>query len=254
VRVELPAGGRRPGSPPLKPWLAGRHPVLQGASLGLGRPYESPAPRPGPQGPVRPRGARCRPSRDAATAFIPGRRPWAAAERAVSPQAKVALRPAGIEPLGGALPASDPAGAPVDRAGSLDHAHALEQVPSLDPRGTEGGLFSVERWPLRIGPAGEPPGTAPGRGGGTWRLPVMRSVRRTASILRTQLPASVAFGSVLPTHGPCGEPLHGEPLHGNRRVASSETHRKSSADVRHRRSARRTYRIGPTLQNRPDHL
>ena len=45
--------------------------------------------------------------------------------------------------------------------------------------------------PDRTGP-GEPPGMAPGRGGGTWRLPVMACVRTTASTLRTQLPASVA--------------------------------------------------------------
>jgi hypothetical protein len=37
--------------------------------------------------------------------------------------------PAEIEPTGGALPVSHHAGAPVDRAASLDHAHALEQVP-----------------------------------------------------------------------------------------------------------------------------
>jgi hypothetical protein len=40
----------------------------------------------------------------------------------------------------------------------------------------------------------------------------------------------------------------------NRRVASSETHRKSSADVRRPRSAPRTYRIGLALQNRPHNV
>jgi hypothetical protein len=63
----------------------------------------------------------------------------------------------------------------------------------LRPEGrSAGGPSSVGRRPPRIGPAGEPPGTAAGRGGGTWSLPVMACVRTTASILRTQLPASVA--------------------------------------------------------------
>jgi hypothetical protein len=133
VQIALLARTR---SPLRKPWLAGRHPVPQRVSPGPGSLYAGSHVPASPRGPVRPRGARCRPSRDAATAFIPGRRPWAAAERAVSPQAKVALRPAGIEPLGGALPASDPAGAPVDRAGGTDHADALRRV-SLSVRREE---------------------------------------------------------------------------------------------------------------------
>jgi hypothetical protein len=100
--------------------------------------------------------------------------------------------PAEIEPPGGALLVSDRAGAPVDRAGSLDHAHALERVPPWTRGETEGGSFLVGRRPPWIGPAGKPPGTAPGRGGGTWRLPAMAIVYTTGSILRTQLPASVA--------------------------------------------------------------
>jgi hypothetical protein len=77
--------GLRPGN--------SRRPVGTRSRRGLPRAWaastQAPTPRPGPQGPVRPRGARCRPSRDAATAFIPERRPrrpWAAADRAISPR------------------------------------------------------------------------------------------------------------------------------------------------------------------------
>jgi hypothetical protein len=90
----------------------------------------------------------------------------------------------------------------------------------LRPEGrSAGGPSSIGRRPPRIGPAGEPPGTAPGRGGGPgpcqqWQLYIQPAAFCQRSFLRTQPPASVAFGSVLPTHGPCSEPLHGEPLHG----------------------------------------
>jgi hypothetical protein len=79
----------------------------------------------------------------------------------------------------------------------LRRRHRPRRCPTtgvpLRPEGrSAGGPFPVGRRPPRIGPAGEPPETAPGRGGGTWRLPVMAFVRTTASILRTQPPASVA--------------------------------------------------------------
>jgi hypothetical protein len=59
--------GLRPGN--------SRRPVGTRSRRGLPRAWaastQAPTPRPGPQGPVRPRGARCRPSRDAATTFTP---------------------------------------------------------------------------------------------------------------------------------------------------------------------------------------
>jgi hypothetical protein len=174
---------------------------------------------------VRPCGARCRPSRRSD---------------------RLHLREAAEAALGGRSSGDLPSGqAPTARRDQAARWRSARLPPCRCPRRprrqlrlrtrpgtgvllrrgeTEGGSSLVGRRSPRIGPAGEPPGTAPGRGGGTWRLPAMACVRTTASTLRTQLPASVAFGSVLPAHGPrCeplygepprGEPLHGEPLHG----------------------------------------
>jgi hypothetical protein len=183
--------GPRPGN---RGWPVGTR-SRRGLPSARAAPAQAPTSQPGPRGPVRPRGAWCRPSRDAATAFISGRRPrrlWTAAERAISPQAKVgptARRDRAARWRSACLPRCRRPRRPRRQLKPRTRPGA----GVLLRRGeTKGGSSLVGRRPPRIGPAGKPPGTALSRGGRTWRLPVMRFVRTTGGILRTQLPASVA--------------------------------------------------------------